>query len=273
MNLPYLTGRCSLQPGPLIALTAIGVGLCAGEGSVEGSCSLTSPPIARDRKAHHYPVLCATCYLLRKPLLGEGKTPLSEEKLLSQIDGCCSHDMQKAQRSKGVSGLLWCVWDVISRLCWSQSSAVHRAACTGLHLRAAACSKEPTASLGLGMMVLVEEVLQIWGCEWSEMLMEKATAGNAREMPAVLLETEVSLLLESGRELCYGQENGGREKLSGRKGCRLFTVTFLLCGVHLSWPHTETCSCLSELVITAGAREYLPIVPGTIVEGNSEGLK
>lgn len=28
MNLPYLTGRCSLQPGPLIALTAISVGLC-----------------------------------------------------------------------------------------------------------------------------------------------------------------------------------------------------------------------------------------------------
>lgn len=100
MNLPYLTGRCSLQPGPLIALTAISVGLCAGEGSVEDSCSLTSPPIARDRKAHHYPVLCATRYLLRTPLLGEGTTPLSEEKFLSQIDGCCSHDMQKAQRSK-----------------------------------------------------------------------------------------------------------------------------------------------------------------------------
>lgn len=143
MNLPYLTGRCSLQPGPLIALTAISVGLCAGEGSVEGSCSLTSPPIARDRKAHHYPVLCATCYLLRTPLLGEGTTPLSEEKLLSQIDGCCSHDMQKAQRSKGVSGLLWCVWDVISRLCWSQSSAVHRAACTGLHFEG--CSLQQRA--------------------------------------------------------------------------------------------------------------------------------
>lgn len=64
--------------------------------------------------------------------------------------------------------------------------------------------------------------------------MEKVTSGNAREIPAVLLETEVFLLLESGRELWWGQENGGRVKFSGRKGCGLFTVTFLLCGVHLS---------------------------------------
>lgn len=123
MNLPYLTGRCSLQPGSLIALTATRVGLCAGEGSVQGSCSLTSSPIARDRKDHHFPVLCATSYLVRKPLWREG--------------------------------------------------TVHSDIC-------------------------------------------------------------------------------------------------LLCGGRLSWPHIETCPCLSDLGITAGAREYLPTLPGTTVEGNAE---
>lgn len=52
--------------------------------------------------------LCATSCLVRKPFLREGTTRPDEKKLFSQ-DGCCSQGRQMAQRSEGVSGLLWCV--------------------------------------------------------------------------------------------------------------------------------------------------------------------
>lgn len=92
-----------------------------GEGSVQGSCSLTSFPIARERKVHHYPVLCAT-YLVRKPLWREGTTPPGEKKLFFQDDGCCSmtgrwlRGVRGSLASCGVFGM------------WFQSLAVHRAA-------------------------------------------------------------------------------------------------------------------------------------------------
>lgn len=119
MNLPYLTGRCSLQPSSLITLTAITMGLCAGEGSVQGSCSL-HPLLLPEKEKFTITQFCGIpiSYLVRKPLLRRGTTPQNEKVLFSQDDGCCSQDKQMAWRSEGVSGLWWClVWDVTSRLC------------------------------------------------------------------------------------------------------------------------------------------------------------
>lgn len=150
---------------------------------MQGSCSLTSSPIARERKVHHYPVLCAT-YLVRKPLWREGTTP-PDEKKLSQDDGSAPktgrwlRGVRGSLASCGVFGM------------WFQSLAVHRAA---------VCSKEPRVSPEPGMIL----ALQIWDCEWSATLMEEVTVGSTRETPAALLDTEVFLLLERERELWWG---------------------------------------------------------------------
>lgn len=53
------------------------------------------------------------------------------------------------------------------------------------------------------------EVLDVWDCEWTEMLMERVTFGNVREMGpcrGAWLGIEVFLLLESGGAVVGSEE-------------------------------------------------------------------
>lgn len=223
MNLPYLTGGYSLQPGSLTAVTAISAAVCARAGTAEDFCSLTYLSCCQRKPLHLFPILCATSYLVRMTLLREVATPLDEEELFfSQDGGCCSRNRQMAQRSEGVLSPVWCIRDVVSKLCagpspWQCTGLPVR----GLQLRAAVSSEEPMSALALGKRSLLVEVLEICNCEWSETLIERVTFDKVREMAAVGEPgwgPRLPCFQEVG-EPWWGQDNGGREGLV-EKDCR-----------------------------------------------------
>lgn len=73
--------------------------------------------------------------------------------------------------------------------------------------------------LALGKRILLVEVLEVWDCKCPEMLMERVTFGNVREMAAcggAWLGIEVFLRLESGGAVVGSEEQ--QESGAGGEG-------------------------------------------------------
>ena len=82
--------------------------VCWGRHS-EGLLLAYMPLLLPEKTLQLFPILCATSYLVRMTLLGEGTTPLDEEKLFfSRDDGRCSHNRLggvRVFRPRGVFGM------------------------------------------------------------------------------------------------------------------------------------------------------------------------